>query len=585
MRLVLQEYLAMLKESGELDVLLPDLLSAMGINPLSRPGRGARQYGVDVAAVGVDPIDGVRRLFLVTIKRGDITRSVWDSGPDTVRPSINEIVDVYLPNHVAAEHHALPRKIVLATGGEMRQEVELNWTSFVNGFARRVSDEPTLDFEFWGGPRIADLIEVYLLDEYLFPEGARSRLRKTIALADQNESEPTQFYDLVEDVLFGATEPSLNRDRKALVVVTLSTSLVAVWSRDVGNSLNGVVCAEHAVLRCWDWLRTRGYLDVPDFSASFARLYGVYIDAIREYFKRVEPFCRVRDGLFGWGGDEVEYPLRVLETGGILGLLVLGLLRASEMADADDDREDLVDEARQVSAVLGEMLSNNRGGATPVYDGHAIEIAIMLLALVKSGRDSEAQAFLGELAWRVPFGRAVRQRFPVATDRYEDLVALSFGEPVDWEQITAFSTLVPVLAGWIGRIAGEAGYSAFRGAIESAFQGTNLQVWYPDADSEAVYLSENAADATGVTEASLVLPKAAIDWAEMLQEASGRLEGAFGGFSFVVRDWGVLGLVASRHFRTPVVSRYWRRESASEDALPEPADSTTDSDGGRGASA
>jgi hypothetical protein len=58
MRLVLREYLSMLRESGELDVLLPDLLIAMKIDPLTRPGKGMRQYGVDVPAVGPDPTDG-----------------------------------------------------------------------------------------------------------------------------------------------------------------------------------------------------------------------------------------------------------------------------------------------------------------------------------------------------------------------------------------------------------------------------------------------------------------------------------------------------------------------------------------------
>ena len=40
------------KERGELDAVLPDLLSELGLNVYSRPGRGTRQDGVDVGAVG-----------------------------------------------------------------------------------------------------------------------------------------------------------------------------------------------------------------------------------------------------------------------------------------------------------------------------------------------------------------------------------------------------------------------------------------------------------------------------------------------------------------------------------------------------
>lgn len=52
MKLIIREYLSLLKESKELDWLIPDLLLSMGIEPFSYPQIGVRQYGVDVAAVG-----------------------------------------------------------------------------------------------------------------------------------------------------------------------------------------------------------------------------------------------------------------------------------------------------------------------------------------------------------------------------------------------------------------------------------------------------------------------------------------------------------------------------------------------------
>jgi hypothetical protein len=50
-KLIIKEYLSSLRERGELDAILPDLLSQMGLNVYSRPGRGTRQDGVDVGAV------------------------------------------------------------------------------------------------------------------------------------------------------------------------------------------------------------------------------------------------------------------------------------------------------------------------------------------------------------------------------------------------------------------------------------------------------------------------------------------------------------------------------------------------------
>src|SRR5690606_27410478 len=123
MRLVLREYLTMLKESGEFDALFPDLLLAMNIVPLSKAQVGVRQAGVDIAAVGNDEA-GTRTLWLFVLKRGDVGRRDWDSRPQSVRQSLDEIKDVYLRNHVAPEHADLPVKVVVATTGEFKQEIE-----------------------------------------------------------------------------------------------------------------------------------------------------------------------------------------------------------------------------------------------------------------------------------------------------------------------------------------------------------------------------------------------------------------------------------------------------------------------------
>ena len=53
-RLMLEDYLGLMKEEGELDVFLPLLLGAMGHEIIYRPQKGVRQYGVDLTSVGPD---------------------------------------------------------------------------------------------------------------------------------------------------------------------------------------------------------------------------------------------------------------------------------------------------------------------------------------------------------------------------------------------------------------------------------------------------------------------------------------------------------------------------------------------------
>ena len=104
MKLIIREYLASLRERDELDAILPDLLSQLGMNVFSRPGRGGRQDGVDVAAVG--KLDGkAQKVCLFAIKPGDLTRRDWArDGVQDLRPSLIEILDAYIPNRLPAEH-------------------------------------------------------------------------------------------------------------------------------------------------------------------------------------------------------------------------------------------------------------------------------------------------------------------------------------------------------------------------------------------------------------------------------------------------------------------------------------------------
>ena len=88
MKLIIKENLFSLRERGELDAILPDLLSQMGLNVYSRPGRGTRQDGVDVwvvATLNGEPV----KVYLFTIKPRNPTRPAWNT-QGTICPPIAE---------------------------------------------------------------------------------------------------------------------------------------------------------------------------------------------------------------------------------------------------------------------------------------------------------------------------------------------------------------------------------------------------------------------------------------------------------------------------------------------------------------
>ena len=153
MKLIIKEYLSLLKESKELDSLIPELLLSMGHEVISRAKIGVRQYGVDVASVGIE--DGIEKVFLFTIKEGNLKRSDWDNtSPQSVRPSLEEILDVYIPTHLSKQYNDITKKIIVATGGDLEQTVHQNWS----GYTKRNSKKDEIEFDFWGGDKLSLLI-------------------------------------------------------------------------------------------------------------------------------------------------------------------------------------------------------------------------------------------------------------------------------------------------------------------------------------------------------------------------------------------------------------------------------------------
>lgn len=168
---ILREYLAQLKEREELDAILPDLLSELGFHVYSRPQRGTAQHGVDIAAVGKDSDDGIRKLYLFSVKRGDLTRQDWDQGDQALRPSLNQIRDAYIPTKVPRKYAALPIVICLVFGGGIKEQIQLEVRNYI-----AANTTSTISYEEWDGDKLAGLMIDGLLRERVLPPAAPSQL-------------------------------------------------------------------------------------------------------------------------------------------------------------------------------------------------------------------------------------------------------------------------------------------------------------------------------------------------------------------------------------------------------------------------
>ncbi|HHO0787693.1 TPA: hypothetical protein ACRTOF_003628, partial [Aeromonas hydrophila] len=247
MKLVIRQYLASLKERGELDALLPDLLSQIGLEVFLKPGVGSRQFGVDVAAFGKLSSESEDKVYLFSVKSGDLDRKDWDGGnPQDLRPSINEIIDVFIPTRIPAEYKDFPVEICLCFGGEVKEEVRPNVSMFLG---KLKTDD--LTFSEWNGDRLAYLIELHMLREELLPRNCRALLRKSLAMIDEPEVSFKHFSKLAINL----TRTDNKKPKDILTGIRqlyLCLWILYSWCRDEDNLESAYLSAEFMILNAWE---------------------------------------------------------------------------------------------------------------------------------------------------------------------------------------------------------------------------------------------------------------------------------------------------------------------------------------------
>lgn len=552
MRLVLVEYLRMLRESGEFDVLLPDLLLAMNIVPISKPQTGVRQTGVDLAAVGPDEA-GVTTLWLFVLKRGDLSRRDWDSTKQSVRQSLDEIKDVYLRNNIIPEHQSLPVRIVVATTGNFKQDFEQQRVGYFSS-----NTQPGRTYAVWNGDFVATKMEEYLLNEYALPAVGRSELRRALALVGEPDYELGHFYTLLKMLLDWAKEGEKPEEKpekdclRDIQTASLALGILCRWAAQDGNLKNAVIACERSLLWVWDALCRRCVTGKPDIIRAYTRIIVIYLNTSTEYYNKVQAHLHTQDAFTRYHGESALLAERVFEEIGLLAAIGLThFLFGKSMKD-----EDRVAGAVVVANSMAAFLRTHRISGSPCYDGQSIDIALALIFLFLTEQMDVIKDWLQELSARLTFAFRSRQWFPISTDSFDDLVDLELGN-ADFAKLTSVSWMVPLLGEWMAVLKHDEDYIRLVG-LNEILKETSFQVWYPDEKTAESLYSGPALD-TGITEAPIVLPPTA-------EEMRARIRGILTESPVKARiikstereGIGWLDFIASRHFRTPLDPAFWQ---------------------------
>jgi hypothetical protein len=572
MKLVIREYLASLRERGELDAVLPDLLTELGFTVYSRPARGTRQYGVDVAAIGSGR-DGVRRVHLFSVKSGNLDRTEWNTAsPQSLRPSLDEILDHYIGSRIPPEYSALPIAICLTFGGAIDEQVRAEVTGYMN---RNKSERIT--YEEWNGDRLADVILEGILREGLLPAPLRSHLRKSVAMVEEPDIALDHFGRLLRALADspGAT-PAARLSQARLINICLW--IMFVWAREADNVEAPYRASERALLEVWHLLKTdvaRSGKTAEGAGLIINELVELHFGIGDELFEKVLPHAHVRHALSSAVGSHaaVDVNLKLFEMVGRLALrglwLVWSLAPSNGPAVLSNDylqtlpttmaetARVTVERIDQLCQQLMQIVSNNRALLAPIGDWQAIDIGLAFTLLAcRPGAHGAIDEWGEELAKRSVFAFNMHGRYPVTTQSYWDLVDHPSERSDDYrENATEGSILYPMLALWAAARRNQPLFDELAAFKEKSLKHCTFQTWLPDEDSEDnLYLGRNnhGAALTGIPNT-----ESTQDTLEfVIEEATSNPH--YDALSAVrLGHWPIV-LTACRCHRLPVPPQVWR---------------------------
>ena len=562
MKLLFVEYLASLKERDELDKIMPDLLSELGLNVISKPARGPRQFGVDVAAVGkLD--DGVERVYLLSIKPGILTRSGWSTGDQALRPSLEEVVDVYIPQRLPPRYRDLPKVIVLCIGGYISQAVEPN----VIGYIQENTTE-AVSYEVWNGDKLAEMLLSGVLQEKALPPNSQSDLRKSLALVDEPDVAFEHFRRLATNIV-NACRPSAAARLTAIRQIYIGLWTLYAWARAAGNIEAAYRCGEHVLLLTWPMVkdswsgRSKAAEQLRDCLYRLIALHRLLgQEFIQEY---VEPTAEVLHGLTSAvpSSAYLDINLKLFDLVGRLGLSGLWaqfLLDHPPPDDLEEDQEveeenrEVEDWLKRVGFTLANVIINNPALGTPIKDSQAIDINIACLLLNLVGCRQVIKDWIRHIAGATRYAFKFNERYPCIYDEYHRL--LRHPQPGDdyRKAATAGSLLIPTLATWAAIVEDEETLKLLSEYVSTDYVHSTLQLWFPGDDSEE-HLYQGT-DNHGLCWSDFAMSRVS---QEVLDPISRECvsSNAFNTLSAIEHGIWPLIVLACRHHRMPVPPHLW----------------------------
>ncbi len=563
MKLIIKQYLSSLKERKELDALLPDLLAMMGLNVFSKPSIGTRQYGVDVAAFGkID--DGIEKVYLFSIKGGDLNRQDWDgSSNQTLRPSLNEIKDTYIPNQLPSEYKNKPIEICICFGGNIKEEVRQNITGY-----EKNNKTKDLTFSEWGGDRLTQLIEKYFLNENLLPENFQPMLRISLSLID----EPTISYKHFSQLVFALSSAKENKDRiKSLRQLRISLGVLIAWCKEADNLESAYLSAELSLLHAWELAKPSFDKTTKDATAmqeSLQSIASVYLSICDDFlqekiFPHIDKKYVLSQAIHP--SNRVDTNLKLFDLLGRVAMHGIWLQRAISIVEQDKKKSDseLIKQRDRYYSYIKQLISNNPMLFTPYKDEQAIDIVIAIYFLMHDDKNTDyVHDYLLAIINRINFNFEIHSNYPCNINEYHKLIEHPSKQTEEHrKENTKGSILYPYIAFFAAYWGFDDIYKIVQDFKGEKLQHCNFQLWYFDETSEEIFYSNK--EVHGVALNNVFVDRDKTDFLKQLFDEC-RATPFFQDMSAVKSSFYPIIFLGCRYYRLPIPIHFFIHKNNKE---------------------
>ena len=552
-RLLLENFLGLMKEEGELDVFLPMLMTSMGHEIIFYAQKGARQYGVDVISKGKDPEDGKEKLCLWLIKCGNIGRTEWSSGPQAIRQSIEEIGDVFLPTHVLPQHKRLRKKLIVLTNGDYQSTTMLDLSQYLKNWGPKYSCETTV----MSGSTLAIWTEKYLLDEHILPAAQRTLFRRTLVNVANPELCVPVGRQLIQKIFatIRGEQKSLARQQKnkvgAFRAARTALAVIFQWSQNEGSLESARQLSEYAILEAWTWIQQDfvgdGNRPIID---EFMQLYSHFLVVGQAYTIKIAPYLVLENALAFVSGDALVTTDLAFREIGQLGLQ--GLMWAFIAIESEGDVSQLaLQYAQGCSALISKTLITHGCASSPAFDNQVLDIHSALLCLMVTKKTEDAVAWLTSIVLRLDLISQSDMKYWPMNAEFEDVLEVRNNPNYPKEEFINVSTLIPVLLLWCATLKMGEAYAVIKSRIMPRLSNTTLNVWSADEKFDGLVNDPAALHASGFGEALSEIPDEPEDFIKLLATSSEEIPSIEESTWFKARA-AFIPLLAARHWRLQI---------------------------------